>query len=784
MSTLLYRMGRFAYGRPWRVLAAWVLLLAVIVTALVVAPVRLSNEIRIDGTPAQEVIDELATSLPAASGGQGIIAFAAPDGQHVDAGANRAALLAAVDGIYGAAHVVDARELLAAEAAKGADSPLLRAAGAIAQLPSAAPGTTPPAPLLVDGQPVPGVVVSADRTVALFQFQFDRQTFELPGGTVDRTIGIAESAVAGSRVEVLPSSTMVQVPDVLGVGEIIGVVVAALVLLLTLGSVVAAGLPLLTALLGVAVGVGGAFTLSTVFSMHALTVVLALMLGLAVGIDYALFILNRQRRLILDQGLTAHEAAGRAIGTAGSAVFFAGSTVIIALVGLLVVDIQILTAMALVAAGTVAIAVLTSLTALPALLGLVGERICSTTARRTATERAGQRTRHPVAHAWAGFLTRRPIVSGVAAIAVAAVLALPALAMNLGLPSGSSYDTGTPQRGSYDTVARAFGDGYNGPLVLAATSHDGTPIPTDRLADLYQDLAATDGVAAVNLGAFDDTGTTAILAVVPATGPTDEATAGLVRNLRDQAGQLATEHGIDVGVTGFSALGIDVSDRLADVLPVYVAVVLVLSLIVLLLVFRSILVPVKATLGFLLSIGAALGATTAVFQWGWLQELLGMDATSPVLSILPMIVTGVLYGLAMDYEMFLVSSMREATLHGHHNRDAITHGFEQASRVVVAAAVIMSAVFAGFVFSPEPMVAQFGFALTIGILVDAFVVRMTLVPAVMALFGDHAWRLPRWLARALPNLDIEGDRLHETLRARDDAATTRTLVTAHPADPR
>ncbi|PXY16727.1 MMPL family transporter [Prauserella flavalba] len=789
MSTLLYRVGRFAFGRPWRVLGAWLLLLAVIAVALVVQPVRLTNEIRIDGTPAQETIDQLARSLPAASGGQGVIAFAAEDGQRVDEGGNRAAVLAAVDGIYGADHVVDARRMLAEEAAKGADSPLLRAAGAIERVRSAsAPPPGAPVPLVMDGRPVPGVVVSADRSVALVQFQFDRQTFELPAGTVDRVVGVAEDAVAGAHIEVLPSSVMLQVPDVLGVGEFVGVVVAALVLLLTLGSVIAAGLPLVTALLGVGVGVGGAFALSAVFSMHSVTVVLALMLGLAVGIDYALFIVNRQRRLVLDQGLTAHEAAGRAMGTAGNAVFFAGSTVIIALVGLLVVNIQILTTMALVAAATVAIAVLAALTALPALLGLVGERICSPAARRSAERRTGKRTRHPVAHAWATTLTRRPIVGGAAAIAVAAVLAIPALAMNLGLPAGSSYDTGTPQRDSYDTVARAFGDGYNGPLILAVTSTDDTAIPPERLAGLYQDLSATHGVAAVNLGALNDAGTTAILSVIPATGPTDEATATLVRTLRDQTARLAAHDGvtdgITVGVTGFSALGIDVSDRLADVLPIYVAVVLALSLIVLLLVFRSILVPVKATLGFLLSIGAALGATTAVFQWGWLQQALGMDATSPVLSMLPIIVAGVLYGLAMDYEMFLVSSMREATLHHDHGRDAVVHGFEQASRVVVAAAVIMSAVFAGFVFSPEPMIAQIGFALTVGILIDAFVVRMTLVPAVMALFGDRAWWLPRWLSRVLPNLDIEGDRLHEALRTQSrDQPAAATMITA-PRDDR
>jgi len=766
MSTLLYRIGKAAYGKPWYFIVAWLILLGVIVGLLFANPVRLSNEIRIDGTPAQEVINDLAEALPEASGGQGIIAFQAPDGERIDQGGNAAALIDAVERIYSTEHVIDAREVMAEELEKGADSALLRAATAIAQADAAdtTTGTDAAAALVAGGQQVPGVAISSDGTAALFQFQFDQQTFELPQGTVDGTITAAEKAVDGRDIEVLPSSTMIQIPSLIGVGEIVGVVIAALALLVTLGSVVAAGLPLVTALTGVAVGLGGAFALSTVIPMHSLTAVLALMLGLAVGIDYALFIVNRQRRLILDQRLSAHEATGRAIGTAGSAVMYAGTTVIIALLALLVVDIQLLSTMAVVAAATVALAVLISLTLLPALLGLVRERICSSKARLKAGTSSDNGSSHRIAKAWSGFLTKHRFVSAAAAIVIAAIIAIPALSMSLGLPSGSSYNTDTPQRQSYEVIKHSFGDGYNGPLVVVANAEvDGEPIATEDLTGLYTDLKSLDGVASVSLAGADETGETAILSVIPSSGPTDAATAGLVEEIRGHVGDFADQHNIAVGVTGFAALGIDVSDRLGGVLPLYIAVVLVLSLIVLLVVFRSIIVPIKATIGFLLSVFGTFGATTAVFQWGWLQNLLGIDATGPVLSLLPIIVTGVLYGLAMDYEVFLVSSMKEAHVHGHHGSDAVVHGFTQASRVVVAAAIIMTSVFAGFIFNEEPMIKQFGFALAIGILVDAFLVRMTLVPAVMAIVGDKAWWLPRWLDRILPDLDIEGDKLTRRL---------------------
>lgn len=522
-------------------------------------------------------------------------------------------------------------------------------------------------------------------------------------------------------------------------------------------------------------GVGGAFTLSTIFEIHSLAAVLALMLGLAVGIDYALFIVNRERRLILDQGMDPHEATGRALGTAGSAVFFAGSTVIIALAGLLVIGITLLSTMAIVAAGTIAIAVLLALTLLPALLGLVKERICPARTRRREQERTGggERTR---AVRWGALLVRHRYAALAASILIPAILAVPAAGMKLGLPSGASYnDTG--QRRSYDLVSDAYGPGYNGPLLIAVGSTtNGQPLTPATLAAVTSDLRGVKGATSVSLAGMNQTGTTAILSLIPGSGPNDEATKDLVTAVRDKSAQIRVTRGAVIGIAGFTALAIDVSDRLADVLPLYVATVLGLSLIVLLLVFRSLMVPVTATLGFLLSIAATFGLTTAVFQWGWLQSVIGLDATAPVVSLLPIIITGVLYGLAMDYQMFLVTSIREAHVHGATAINATVTGFARASSVVLAAATIMVSVFAGFVFNAQPMIKQAGFALAAGILIDAFVIRMTFIPATMALAQEKAWWIPARLNRLLPDLDVEGDKLAQRIPLPHPTA-------AHQAEP-
>ncbi|WP_110240031.1 MMPL family transporter [Nocardioides gilvus] len=765
MSTFLYRVGKAAFGNPLKVLFAWLGILLVLGVTIAVNPPTLSNEIRIDGTPAQQLVDDLTVALPEAAGGQGSLVFQAAEGADLNDPEQAAALAEAVEGVYGIDEVIDPRAAMAEAAAAQAEGP-----GPEAQQAQQAPIEGQPVPLVIDGQPVPGVIVTAEGDTALLQFQFTKQVIELEPDTIDNTVEAARTPAAEADIDVLPGSALVGLPEVVGIGEVVGIAVAAIVLFITLGSIVAAGLPLLTAMVGVASGIGAALALSFLFNLNSISVVLALMLGLAVGIDYALFIVNRQRALIFERRLDAKEATGRALGTAGSAVFFAGTTVIIALVALVVANVSLLTTMALIAAGTVAISVLIALTLLPAMLGFVGERIASDKARAAHADHATEN--HPAATRWSRFLVRFRFPAALAVVALTAVMAIPMTDMRLGLPSGESYSSGTEQRESYDAVSDAFGEGLNGPLIAVARSVDGNPISQEALGALTTELGEYDEAASATMAGANEDGTIVLLSVVPADGPTDATTEDLVHEIRDSSARYADEYGFEIGITGVTAMGIDIADNMADVLPKYLAVVMGLSLIVLLLVFRSIVVPLKATVGFLLSILATFGATTALFQWGWLNGLFGLDSTGPVLALLPVIVTGVLYGLAMDYQVFLVSSMRESYVHGRSGNDAVVHGFTQSSRVVVAAAIIMVSVFAGFIFNGDPMIKQMGFALAVGILIDAFLIRMTLVPAVMSMVGDKAWWLPKWLDKALPDLDVEGDKLLQQLECKETAAPT------------
>ncbi|XID94537.1 MMPL family transporter [Paenibacillaceae bacterium WGS1546] len=780
MSKFLYKLGKTAYDKPWAFIISWILLLGIVIAMLGMNGINVSSEMKIEGTESQKVLDKLEKELPQASGGQASVVFTAPDQERLDTPERLTAMIQAVNKVYGLDYVINPAELAAA-AGGASPADLMQQAGGMpgadpSGAGSAAPIEMPPyGPLMVDGLPIPGVLMSADGSVALFQFQFTVQQTSLPVEVADSVVEAVIEAEKGTGITALPSDSLKTVDIPIGTQEIYGLIVAVIVLILTLGSVVAAGLPVLIALFGVGIGVGGAFAISSFVTMSSITPILALMVGLAVGIDYALFIVNRQRRLIFDQGLTAREAASRAVGTAGSAVFFAGLTVIIALCGLLVIGISFLSMMALVASITVFLNVLTALTLLPALLGLVGERICSRRAREKSRSKPADK-QHGIADRWVKGIVkfRWPVIISI--VVLLGVAAIPAAKMELGIPSGATANLDTSERQSYDAISKGFGEGFNGPLLIVAEPNDpsGTIAP-QLLLQLVQNLQQTEGISVVSPLGVNEGGDIAILSVIPSTGPTDAATKSLVEKLRAADSTIAQTYDVTLGVTGFTAINIDMSTKLAEVFPVYIGIIVILSLIILLLVFRSILVPIKATVGFLLSVLATFGITTAVFQWGWLHSFFGFDTGGPLLSFIPILATGILYGLAMDYQVFLVSSMRESYVHGHRGRDSVIHGYDQASRVVVAAALIMVSVFAGFIFTHDIMIKQIGFALAIGILIDAFVIRMALVPAVMAIFGEKAWHLPKWLDRILPNLDVEGDKLIAELKANEglDGAPNR-----------
>ncbi|WP_434756545.1 MMPL family transporter [Paenibacillus amylolyticus] len=764
MSTLLYKIGKTAFRKPVYFIIGWVIILGIVISMISINGIHISSEMKIEGTESQKVLDQLAKELPAASGGQGSVVFKAPDNERLDTPERVAAIMKGVSEVYGLDKVINPADYAAAQASSLGSSADAAQSMNMAQSATASP--PPYGPLIVNNAPVPGVLISSDRSTALFQFQFTIEQSAITQDVFDSVIQSVMKVEQGTQIKVLPGETLKSVSIGVGSAEIVGLVIAVIVLLITLGSVVAAGLPLITALLGVAIGVGGAFSISKFVDMPSVTSVLALMVGLAVGIDYALFIVNRQRRLIIDQRLSAQEATARAIGTSGSAVFFAGLTVIIALCGMLVIGLTFLSTMALVAAATVLINVFVALTLLPALLGLVGERICSKKAREKNVKSSGTSS-HGVADKWVKFVIKNRWATVIAIILILGFAATPITKMEMGIPGASSANLDTNARQSYDAISEGFGEGFNGPLILVAEPRNASAKMTpELLGGLAMELQGQNNVTQVSpLGMTEDL---AIFSLIPKTGPNDAATKTLVNDLRSTDSSMARTFDVKLGVTGLTAVNIDMSAKLSQVFPIYVGIIILLSLIILLLVFRSIIVPIKATIGFLLSILATFGITTAVFQWGWLHSLFGFDTGGPLLSFMPIIVTGILYGLAMDYQVFLVSSMRESYVHGHRGTESVVHGYNQVSRVVVAAAVIMVSVFAGFIFTDDVMIKQIGFTLAVGILIDAFIIRMALVPAVMAMFGDKAWSLPKWLDRILPNLDVEGEKLMATLSTHND----------------
>jgi putative drug exporter of the RND superfamily len=628
--------------------------------------------------------------------------------------------------------------------------------------------------------------VSADGTTAAASVTFVGQTDALTAEQREHIQDVA-GAPADDGVEVYYSKEIVQdISSIFGPAEVIGLAVAAIVLLVMLGTLIASGLPLLMAILGVGAGVGGTLALSSAIDMASITPALALMLGLAVGIDYSLFIVHRHRRQIL-RGMDLEESVGRAIGTSGNAVVFAGLTVVIALAALAVPGLPFLTVLGASAAFTVSVAVLMALTLTPAMLGFIGRRLVSRRAWRKAaagTAVAGtagttDATDATADRGWSRVATRHPWLTTLATVALLGVVAVPAGSLRTALPDGSAEPPGSSAKTAYDTISDRFGGGYNGPVLVVADLPAGLDRQGAREAnlDVADAIRGTDGVRAAVPVRVDDDNTIGILQVIPEDGPASAATEQLVQDLRADKQRIADETGSTISLTGQVAAQIDVSEKLSEALPPYLAIVVGLSLVLLLLVFRSIVVPVVATLGFLLSLAASFGATVAVYQWGWLSPVFDVATPGPIMSFLPILLTGILFGLAMDYQVFLVSAMRESYAHGEDARSAVRSGFRHAAPVVTAAALIMTAVFAGFVFSHLTMIRAIGFSLAIGVLVDAFVVRMTLTPAVMHLLGRHAWYLPRWLDRILPDVDVEGAELAKLLPPAEQPREQREPVT-------
>ncbi len=723
MARLLYRLGFGAHRRRLVVVLLWLLVLGGTAFGASTLAGTTSGSFSIPGQESTTALDKISDEFGTGGGATARVVVQAPAGQQVTSPENAPKLAELV------------RELSTLPGVTSASNPL-----------------DPRAPTVNAGQNV------AYSTVT-YEAEPGEVTEEQRNALFDAT-----REVTGLTAEVTGEATQAP-PHVGGPAEVIGVVIALLVLAVTYGSLVLAGMNLLTAAVGVGIGALGVTIATGFMDLQSTTPILAAMLGLAVGIDYALFIINRYRQE-LRRGRDVGDAIGTAVGTAGSAVVTAGLTVVIALAGLAVVGIPFLTQMGVAAALTIVVAVLVAVTLVPAVLGYLGRRVLPRRQRSAPAENHENPENHEnhenlenadeshergFFRGWIGAVTRNRVAALLLAVVGLGAIAVPVLSMETTLVAAPPADSS--QARAEKLLADGFGEGFNGPLVVLFEGEDAAATAAATVGTVQ----GAGDVALVTPPVPNADGTAAMLTVIPKSGPATQATEQLVTDLRDR---LADVDGATTYVTGATAVSVDVAVALDEAMPVYLLLVVGLALVLLVLVFRSILVPLVGVLGFLLTIGASLGATVAVFQWGWLADAVNLDGTGPLLSLTPILMVGILFGLAMDYQIFLVSRMHEAHHHGKSPLAAIGTGFRQAAPVVVAAALIMFSVFAGFVPAGEGPMKSIAFALAIGILVDAFVVRMVLVPAALALLGEKAWWLPKWLRR-LPTLDVEGAGLEE-----------------------
>jgi len=734
MSSYLYRLARFAYRRRRLVLGLW-LVAAIAAIAIAQASGGKTNDtFSIPGTESQNAAAVLTAKLPAFSGGQTTIVFAT---QH------------------GTGKVTDAADKAAIQSAMAG----------LKAVPQVSVVTTP----------FQSKLISPSGTIALGTVQWSA-----PAASVtDASLNAVKAAMApvqakGVQVEyngsVYPGwrVTISETP------ELVGIVIAFIILMITFGAFAAAGMPILGAIVGVITTLMGITAVASVVTIASASTTVALMLGLSCGIDYGLFILSRHRTNLLN-GMTPEESVPLAVGTAGSAVVFAGLTVMIALCGLTVVGIPFLSVMGLAAAASVAVALLIALTLVPALLGFAGMRVAKFTrlpllgarAERTARRSAADPD-SPAGARWARFVVRRRVPVLIGGIALLGALAIPALSVHLGLPGAGSDPASSTDRQAYDLTTEGFGAGFNGALLIVAQDVN-RPAATSQMAAALTklpDVATVTPVTTQN--------GISLIKVIPKSGPNDPVTATLVNTIRGDRAAIEGSTGAHILVGGTTASNIDVSAKLSGALPVFLIVVVGLAFILLTFAFRTILVPIKSILGFLLSMVAALGAQVAMFQWGWGQHIFGITPTETI-SFLPIIMLAIIFGLSSDYEVFVVSRIKEEYTRNGDGRRAVARGTGHSARVVTAAALIMFSIFVAFMFTSNPTIKAIGFSFAAGVFLDAFVVRLTLVPAVMAIIGSRIWYHPRWFARYVPDPDIEGQVLDERL-AEGALARERTAV--------
>ncbi|HWW66812.1 MAG TPA: MMPL family transporter [Solirubrobacterales bacterium] len=706
------QLGHWCTTHRRTVILSWIVALIAIGFAAGSAGSSFSQNFELSSSDSQRAVDLLKKRFPAQSGDTATIVYRAPGG--VGAPAVKRRMRAVFAEVEGVPHV------------SGVSSPY---GGA---------GTA---------------AIGKNGEIAYATVQFDQPTNKLPKEDIRRVIDIGEAAAGpGLQVE-LGGQPIEQARQEKGNTSFgIGLLAAIIVLLITFGSVVAMGLPVLTALFALGVGLS-LVTLGThVLDTAEFAPQLAAMIGLGVGIDYALFILTRFRDG-LDEGLEPQPAAVRSIDTAGRAVLFAGVTVIIALLGMLLLGVTFLYGVAVAAALAVLMTMIAALTLLPALLTIAGRRVDRLRLPGLGKRKAG-RVEESRWYRWSSAIQRRPVIAMVLSGGLLLVLCIPTLSLRLGSSDAGSDPAGSTTRQAYDLLAEGFGPGFNGPFqVVVDLPHAGEG---ESLAQLSNAIERQPGVAKVTPAALNPAKDTGVVQAYPTTSPQSEATTQLLRHLRsDVIPPIERRTGAAVYIGGATATFEDFGNVLTEKLPLFIGVVVLLSALLLMAVFRSVLVPLKAMLMNLLSIGAAFGVVVAVFQWGWLGNLIGVDSTGPIESFLPVFLFAIVFGLSMDYEVFLMSRIHEEWESRKDATSAVTQGLALTGRVITAAAAIMVTVFASFMLGEDRIIKLFGLGLSAAVLIDAVVIRSVLVPAIMQLFGARAWWIPAWLNRILPRLSVE-----------------------------
>ncbi|MFH0412380.1 MMPL family transporter [Corynebacterium sp. L4756] len=790
MSKVLYRLGRWSYSKVWPFLAFWIILLVAMggLASQFAKPANPSFAMPpMDSTTTQEEMAErFGDDTDYMDAPTGTIVIEAPEGTTLTDPENMAEVDAFIEDLKATDVLADQDAIV---------NPVMASMGMQQQMGEQMAAQGMPQEQIDENIQALSPLSEDERTGTIsVTFDADGVTEIAPEDreAVTNLVNEFDEGDFTAKYSGNAFSTMSEGLDM--TAELIGLIVAGIVLLITFGSFVAAGMPLISAVVGVGVGILGV-QLSTVFtdSVAEMTPMLASMIGLAVGIDYALFIVARFRnQLISSSGLndltpkefaaelkkmdkeTRAHAMGMATGTAGSSVVFAGATVVIALAALTIIGIPFLSTMAIAAAVTVAIAVLVALTFIPALLGLLGTKLFA--GRVPGPKVPDPEDEKPtMGLKWVRQIRKHPVVSLIGGVLVLGIAAIPAAQMQLAMPTDAMSAQGTPQRESHDMIEDAFGPGRNAPMIAFVDAAD--VAEQDRMGafqEILQEFSETDGVVNAQIVATTDNMDAAQVMITPSTGATDPAATETLEALRSHQAEFTENTGGTYGITGVTPIFDDISERLNDVLVPYIAIVLVLAFIVLLLVFRSIWVPLIAAAGFALSMGAAFGITVGIFQEGMFGII---TDTQPLLSFLPIMLIGLTFGLAMDYQVFLVTRMREGYVHGKTAGNATSNGFKHGARVVTAAALIMISVFAAFMLIDEPFIRTMGFALAVGVAFDAFIVRMLIIPATMFLLGDKAWWLPKWLDKILPNMDIEGTALmdNESALQKSEEADTESV---------